>query len=463
LFIQNVIRALKDSIVTTHIGAETLAFLKFWGVMPASFLIIAIYVKVVNKFSAATIFYSAVSFFLLFFASFAFIFYPYCVYFHVSESTVLQLVTQMPYLKWFIMLLSNWSFSLFYIIAEMWPNTILSLLAWQFINSITSVEQSKRFYILFGLISQTGLIFTGYLLIHGKVLAEFLHNALADLSPGNQVMYVQILLSVVILLGVLAMLMFWYLDNKIEGNADPKFFANKVHNKTSLVENIKFIWHSKYIRLITLLLICYGATINLVEAPWKRQTSSVYTTVSDFTAFSGEYLKYTGICTIILALVGSNIVRKIGWATTAIITPFIMATTGILVFINSGFYGYLEAIMIGFNPVTFAIFAGAIQNVLSKSSKYALFDATKEMVYVPLDDETKTKGKAAADVLGVKLGKSFSAGIQVALLTLLPNLPYDIITRYLFVIFLIVSAVWFYTIYELNKEYLARLKQHKVA
>ncbi len=34
---------------------------------------------------------------------------------------------------------------------------------------------------------------------------------------------------------------------------------------------------------------------------------------------------------------------------------------------------------------------GMVQNILSKAIKYALFDPTKEMAYIPLDQDTKVR------------------------------------------------------------------------
>ena len=81
---------------------------------------------------------------------------------------------------------------------------------------------------------------------------------------------------------------------------------------------------------------------------------------------------------------------------------------------------------------------GALQGMLSKATKNALFDPTIQMAYVPLDQasaalllreckvserntlllacqESKVKGKAAIDVLGSRLGKSGCALLQQSL------------------------------------------------
>ena len=53
-----------------------------------------------------------------------------------------------------------------------------------------------------------------------------------------------------------------------------------------------------------------------------------------------------------------------------------------------------------------AIFIGVAQNILSKSAKYSLFDPYKEMAYIPLDQDSKTKDKVVVDIIENPLGKS---------------------------------------------------------
>ncbi|WP_347938812.1 NTP/NDP exchange transporter Tlc4 [Rickettsia oklahomensis] len=461
LFIQNLIRALKDSIVTTMIGAETISFLKFWGVMPSAFLMTAIYVKLVNRIKAENIFYLIISIFLAFFALFAYIIFPNHEILHLSPVTIQNLTVSLPNLKWFILLLSKWSFSLFYIIAELWPNVVFALLFWQFVNNITTVEESKRFYPLFGLLSQTGIYFAGQFLENLSNINEYITNKFA-LQSSFHMLSIQIILSIVLILGIIAIKTFWLLNHKILDKEHMVLLKFKVKKKSmTIAESFQMILSSRHIRLIATLLICYGIAINLVEGPWKAAATKIYKTPTEYAAFIGSYLSYTGVFTILFVVLGSNIVRRLGWFTAAVITPLIVFITGILFFTVNNFEGFAVLIIANFiltDPALIAITIGAIQNVLSKSSKYTLFDATKEMAYVPLDPEIKIKGKAAADVIGTKLGKSGSAFLQSLVFIMLPSASYQSIAICLMIIFIITCLTWLWATKELNKEYKNSIK-----
>lgn len=60
-----------------------------------------------------------------------------------------------------IAILRNWTFCLFYVMAELWGSVVVSVLFWGFANQITSVEEASQFYPLFGLGANVALVFSG--------------------------------------------------------------------------------------------------------------------------------------------------------------------------------------------------------------------------------------------------------------------------------------------------------------
>jgi AAA family ATP:ADP antiporter len=107
--------------------------------------------------------------------------------------------------------------------------------------------------------------------------------------------------------------------------------------------------------------------------------------------------------------------------------------------------------MMGTNPLMLAVIFGTIQNFISKSAKYSLFDPTKEMAYIPLDQESKVKGKAAIDVVGARFGKAGGSLIQQGLLVLCGSL--SAITPYIAIILFAIIGAWIVAARSLSKRF----------
>jgi ATP:ADP antiporter, AAA family len=131
----------------------------------------------------------------------------------------------------------------------------------------------------------------------------------------------------------------------------------------------------------------------------------------DYQRFMGNFSSMVGISTCIVIFFGVHVIRILGWRVGAMATPSIMAVISVPFFI---------CILLGISDahplrLQTAVLCGTILSLVSKTSKYALFDPTTQMAYIPLDEESKVKGKAAIDVLGSRIGKSGGSFIQQAL------------------------------------------------
>lgn len=136
-----------------------------------------------------------------------------------------------------------------------------------------------------------------------------------------------------------------------------------------------------------------------------------------------------------------------------------IGVTGLGFFATNMFAGAMTpvAALVGTTPLMLGVLLGAAQNILSKSSKYSLFDPCKEMAYIPLDQESKTKGKAAIDVVGNPLGKSGGALIQQFLIFGVGSLVAA--TPYLAVILSVLVVLWFKAVGSLSVQFEKAMQQ----
>lgn len=459
LFNYTILRDTKDVLVVTAKGssAEIIPFLKTWVNLPMAVGFMVVYTKLSNVLSKKALFYSCIFPFIAFFGAFAFLLYPLNTVIHPTALADSLLQFLGPSFLGPIAILRIWSFCLFYVMAELWGSVVVSVLFWGFANQIMTVDEAKQFYPLFGLGANVALIFSGR-------TVKYFSNLRKNLGPGVDGWAVSLkgMMSIVVLLGLAICGIYWWVNKFVVDDPTlPKAEGRKKKEKPKMgmMESFKFLLTSRYVRDLATLVVAYGISINLVEVTWKSKLKAQYPSPNEYSSFMGDFSSCTGIATFTMMLLSRVIFRKYGWGVAATITPTVLLATGV------AFFGLilcsepLTPILgkFGMTPLLAAVYVGALQNIFSKSAKYSLFDPCKEMAYIPLDEDTKVKGKAAIDVVCNPLGKSGGALIQQFLILTFGSLANS--TPYLGGILMVIVLAWLAAARSLDSQFTPLVKK----
>lgn len=450
-FTYGVLTTMKDAFVVTAkgSGAEVIPVLKGWIVLPIALGATVLYSKMSNIFKRSTLFYTIILGFMAFVALYGFVLYPNldALSPHASADWLLSKVG-VENGHW-VAIYRNWIQSLFFVAAELWGAIVIFLLFWGFVNHICNFNEAKRCYNLFIAGGDMAQMFTGPLVCYftGKYLAEQFGLALQSLT------------LCVLVFGGMIMFLHWLITHRVL--KDPRLYQPE-HNqqpmdqktKLSLLESLKVIVRSPYLRYIAVMVVAYGLTMNLTEVTWKANLKLAYPDTGAYQSFMATVSSSVGICSFIITLFFSGmIIRRLGWHFCAQLPPIVVGATSLIflaLFLNQSWLGSSSLLMI--------VLFGAFQNVSAKVMKYAFFDSTKEMSYIPLDAESKVKGKAAIDVVGSRLGKSGAAWIQIALIQLAGTGSVLSITHFLLPLIGCTVIFWIFSVRQLNKQFLAKEK-----
>lgn len=454
-FNYTILRDVKDALVITApgSGAEAIPFLKVWGVLPIAVLFMLIYSKLSNTLSKTKLFYTTITAFLVFFALFKLVLYPAKDLLH-PHALCDQLQAALPAgFSGLVAIIRNWTFALFYIMSELWGSMAMSLLFWGFANDTTRVSESKRFYAMFGIGANLAMLPSGELI---KYFAKMEHSVAPGVDPFSATLSYLTLL--VLGAGGVVMGIYWWINKNVL--TDSRFFdaaevkKAKSKPKMSLKDSFGYLLRSKYILCLAVLVIAYGISIQLVEVTWKSQLKLQYPNANEYVAFMGGFSQCTAILTIMMMLfVGGNVIRRFGWKTGALLTPVVLLITGVGFFAFVIFRDQLGGMVtaLGTTPLFLAVIFGTAQNIMSKSSKYSLFDPTKEMAYIPLDQEAKVKGKAAIDVVGARFGKAGGALINQGLIVATGSVA--LIAPYVAVVMVVILGGWIFAARSLGNQF----------
>ena len=463
-FNYSVLRDTKDTIVVSTIDELALPFLKLFGTLPAAVIFVLMFSKLSNMLRREALFYTVITPFLIFFMVFALFLYPYQEALKPIVFTSWLIDTLPEGFHSAVKCLENWPTALFYIAAELWGSAMLNLLFWEFANEIVKTCEARRFYTIFSLAINSALMFSGGLIYEASKLGQ----RLAPEGVNSFHYSLNAIMGVVLTSGFIVIGAYWWMNRNVL--PDKRFYdpekavkaKKKPKPKMGVFESLRYLARSRYLLCIAMLVIGYGMCINLVEVVWKGQLKLQYPNEAAYSEFLGFFSMCLGVVATTITLLGGYIIRNRSWAGAASLTPLALLITGVAFFIFIIFRDYLVGALaiIGTDPLMMAVILGMVQNIASKATKYSFFDPTKEMAYIPLDPESKVKGKAAIDVIGSRLGKSGSAFVWNFLaFTLVSAFGKDvgkaIATPIVAVLMVAIIFAWLAAIRSLNGQYYA--------
>lgn len=467
--IYGVLRNLKDALVLTakHSGAEVIPFIKVWGMLPAVFLATWGYTRLRRYFSKQNVFYLVVSSFIAYFLLFAFYLYPHSKELHLDRFGDWMGSVLPSGFQGLIALVRNWTFTTFYVISELWAVVVLSVLYWGFANDFTRVDEAKRTYGILNIGSNLApLLGGGLALLFTDIIALPFLSSVTD--QWNHTICQ--LISLVSVLGLGAMGVYFWINKKIlstEELATSKALYQKDGSKKgrlSLRESLRTIIRSPYLVPLAIIVLGYNISINFTDVLWKEQLKRYFVDPNAMLEHMNKITMGIGILATCGGLFFSFMITRLGWTFTAVITPLIMTVLAVGFFSFLFFGDALAGIswgLLGLSPFAMTVYCGSVQNCLSKASKYSVFDASKEMAFLPLDPEMKMKGKAAIDGLGSGVGKSGSSLSYQAFIIMLGSVAAS--TPFVACILFVVLVAWIFSVASLGKQFKKMTTPEQVA
>lgn len=365
-----IIRDLKDVIFITDCGASLIPFVNTWVNLPFSFIFILLYNFLLNKYTFRKTYLITYIFLSTLYGGIGLYLYPLRELLLIQSSSVL---------------ISNWVSLLYYVLSPIWGTIVVSVLFWSFANQYTEIEDAKTIYPIMGIIANIAL-----------VLAGIVMNTTGSILSHDWNLNVQILTLVHISMSIVSIMLFIFVINNYKTvrtyKPQDKHKSNKKHFQSLLA-----LQKNPFVRHMVIMISSYGLLIGFYESIWKHYLEIYLITPIKYSQFMGTVSSITGILTIVMMICGSVWMKTLSWTGTALLTPLSMFGLGVL------FYSSILS-----NSLQLISLTGAGLTIFVKGAKYALFDPCKEIAYIPMDDDIKTKGKANIEILCAPFGKSFS-------------------------------------------------------
>lgn len=413
----SILRSMRNALVVADSGgsAAFIPYFELFGTFPASILLTWALSRLMRVFSLRFIFSATMLFFLAFFLIFAFWIYPHREAIHAVLEAKLGFLFGLTHFK---VIFTHWPDMVFYIMSELWKVALLSVIFWGFINQHLSMDEAKRFYPPLMLGSSIGTILAGPLTVF--CTSQMSWNLL-QLSTLRWQHSLYLLTFSLILCGLLSLAAFNSLFKKLqprdlqptpapeESKKEP--FSRKL---LSLSSSVRYLLKSPYLSSLLFIVVAEYISYALGELIFLQTLKEVYPAPSDYCQYLGNLSLWTGIITAVSALILTPyLLDRYGWGRSSLITPALM------VLLSFAFFAVIclgkAGIFPGASPLPIAVLLGSLHFCIGRAAKYTIFDSTKELAFIPLDQEGQVKGKLIIDGIGSRLGRGASSFLSILL------------------------------------------------
>lgn len=379
------LRVMKNPIFNDLVGMEFQPYAKMLSMFVVAFIVL-IYSKLVDIFEKKALFdilccfYGGIFFFLSFATSFP-------EYFSMTPDAALY-----PLFSWIPGRFVGW---LSYFMFE--SSSLLIILFWAFVASITKPESAKKGYamivsfIQIGTISGPAIVTNFAPTVGSPILVGF---------GGLLVITVPFLVR-----------FFLYAVPKDEIADNEKTSEKKA--KTGFFEGLKLIATRPYVMGILVVSTVYEIIATVLEFQMNMIAKDVFPTRDLFAAFTGKYGMSVNSVALLFALVGTSFfMRRFGLRFCLIAYP---VTIG---FVLLGLLGlnYVGATNL---QIMWALFGSMIA---VKGLSYALNNPTKEVMYIPTTKDIRFKAKGWIESFGGRTSKATGSTITASFASNLPSL-----------------------------------------
>ncbi|KAI5166133.1 ATP:ADP antiporter, AAA family [Nematocida sp. AWRm78] len=399
---------------------------------------------------------------------------PYKFWIHDIFADKKMFINGLEFLQGLFLTINFWTGTLIYITAELWGNVMASLMFFAVANEICPLKQALRFYPLFIIAANLGLVTSGgSMILNYYVLTAF---------PEYKTKIIGGFIAFVSALCAMNIFTYRHLVKNIIpypiyiiSEGAPRRSGSK--EKVGILDGFKIMLKTPIVFHLSITVLGYGLCTNLTEAAFKSalrsaSKSSGSDVMTSVVLVQGSQQITIGlvVIAILLSPIKSLIQRK-GWLALGMITPVCTLISAmsflLLVWANASVTVTGKEAENLLNRISKRLFTavGWVNNTELESRvgfyavnaikilKYAAFDIGKEAIGIKIPKEYKARFKGVYDGVCGKLGKSLSSNLQILMLGML-NLSDIRTAAFLLAVSVFgVALVWNFSTLYLGRKY----------